>query len=628
MVARAAGGRRATVSGPGGATRPPEPDRDAAATTTPATESRIVVVGAGPAGLTAAYELTRFNVRPIVLEKSGAVGGLARTETYKGFRFDLGGHRFFSKVDEVNKLWHEVLGAEFIRRPRLSRIYYERTFFFYPLRPLNALRGLGLWRSVRIVLSYVRWRLLPYRQEDTFEHWVTNRFGRRLFLTFFKSYTEKVWGIPCSELKAEWAAQRIKDLSLRTVLLQMYRKPKRAIKTLIEEFYYPRLGPGMMWETVQERIESRGGAVRLHADVVEVRRADARVESVVVARAHGTDVVPTDELISSMPISELVLKLDPPAPPPVVAAARCLRYRDFLTVCLIVKQADVFPDNWIYIHDPEVRVGRIQNFKNWSPAMVPDATRSCLGLEYFCTEGDDLWESADDALIALGTRELERVGLVVAADVEDGCVVRVPKSYPIYDSGYTDALATIRAYLATFDNLHTIGRNGLHRYNNQDHSMMTGVHAARNVALGQHNDVWSVNVDQEYHEEIDGDLPPDDVTDVVEATLARVFNKLDTVALGIATGAVAGGALALATLALWLTGPSELVRYLSLLGQYFPGYRVSGPGSALGLVYGGAAGFAAGCSFAWARNAAMALYLTVAYGRAERTFLRRLFDFM
>jgi hypothetical protein len=288
----------------------------------------------------------------------------------------------------------------------------------------------------------------------------------------------------------------------------------------------------------------------------------------------------------------------------------------------------VFPDNWIYIHDPDVRVGRIQNFKNWSPAMVPDATRSCLGLEYFCTEGDDLWEMADDALIALGTRELAQVGLVIAADVEDGCVVRVPKSYPIYDSGYTGALATIREFLDAFENLHTIGRNGLHRYNNQDHSMMTGIHAARNVALGQANDVWSVNVDQEYHEEIGDDVPPDEVTEVVQATLARVFNKLDSVALGMATGAVAGVALLLATLGLWLAGPSDLAGYLGLLGQYFPGYRVSGPVSLLGLVYGAAAGFAAGWSFAWARNAAMALYLTIVYGRAERTFLRRLFDFM
>ena len=469
---------------------------------------------------------------------------------------------------------------------------------------------------------------LPYRQEDTFEQWVTNRFGRRLFLTFFKTYTEKVWGIPCSELKAEWAAQRIKDLSLRTVLLQMYRKPRRAIRTLIEEFHYPRLGPGMMWQAVRDKVESRGGVVRLNADVVRVQRAGSRVDAIVASIGGREEVVRGDEFLSSMPLAELILKLDPPAPPAVVAAAERLRYRDFLTVCLIVKRPDVFPDNWIYIHDPGVHVGRIQNFKNWSPSMVPDPARSCLGLEYFCTEGDELWKSRDEDLIALGKREIERVGLIAAAEVEDGCVVRVPKSYPIYDSGYKDALSTIRSFLEGIDNLHTIGRNGLHRYNNQDHSMMTGMLAVRNVVLGEANDLWSVNVDQEYHEEIQSDAEPEAVTEVVQATLARVFNKLDSVALGMAAGSVTGVVLFLATLGQALVGPSELTPYLDLLGQYFPGFRVSVAGSLLGLVYGAAAGFAAGWAFACARNAAMAVYLAVTYGRAERTFLRRLFDYI
>jgi protoporphyrinogen oxidase len=591
-------------------------------------EPQVVVIGAGPAGLTAAYELTRFGLRPTVLEKTHTVGGLARTESYKGFRFDLGGHRFFSKVDEVNKLWHEVLGEDFIRRPRLSRIYYQRRFFYYPLRAMNTLWGLGPWQGLRILLSYIKWQLFPYRHEDTFEHWVTNRFGRRLFLTFFKTYTEKVWGIPCSELKAEWAAQRIKDLSLRTVLLGMYLKPRKTIRTLIEEFHYPRLGPGMMWRAVQDKVESRGGVVRLNADVVRLLRNRRRIEGIVLSTGGGEEVVRGDHFLSSMPVTELIMKLDPPPPPAVLAAAQRLRYRDFLTVCLIVKRPDVFPDNWIYIHDPEVRVARIQNFRNWSPDMVPDPGRSSLGLEYFCTEGDDLWCAADHELIALGKREVERVGLVAAAEVADGCVVRVPKSYPIYDSGYKEALATIREFVDGLENLYTMGRNGLHRYNNQDHAMLTGMLAVRNAVLGERNDLWAVNVDQEYHEEIQGEVESEGVAQVVQNTLTRVFNKLDGTALGLALGSVTGAALLLVTMAQALSGRHELTFYLGLLAQYFPGYRVSPAGSLLGFVYGLAVGFLAGWGFAFARNTVLALYLTISYGRAEKKFLRRLLDYL
>ena len=340
--------------------------------------SRHVVIGAGPAGLTAARELARQGRPVVVLEQARIVGGLARTESYKGFHFDMGGHRFFTKVDEVQKIWQEVLGPDFRRRPRLSRIYYDGRFFHYPLRPLNALAGLGLWRALLVVLSYLRWQLFPYEEERTFEQWVTNRFGRRLFLTFFKTYTEKVWGIPCSELRAEWAAQRIKDLSLRSAVVAMFIKPGKTIKTLIEEFEYPRLGPGMMWRAAADEVRRLGGAVRLEAEVTAVRRTGRRVDSVVLTGPQGEEVVSGDQFLSSMPVTQLVLRLDPPAPDAVREAARRLTYRDFLTVCLIVDRPDPFPDNWIYVHSPEVKVGRIQNFRSWSPDMVPDPAKACL----------------------------------------------------------------------------------------------------------------------------------------------------------------------------------------------------------------------------------------------------------
>jgi protoporphyrinogen oxidase len=589
-------------------------------------DTTVVVIGAGPAGLTAAYELTRFDLRPIVLEKSAIVGGLARTESYKGFLFDMGGHRFFTKAEEVKKLWHEILTDEFLTRPRLSRIYYRRRFFYYPLRPMNALLGLGVWQGLLIVLSYVKWQLVPHRHEDTFEQWVTNRFGRRLFLTFFKTYTEKVWGIPCSELKAEWAAQRIKDLSLRTVIRQMYRPAGNTIRTLIEEFQYPRLGPGMMWRAFSSRIESRGGAVRTGSDVVRIRRAGRRIEGVVIANGHGEELITGTEFLSSMPLAELVAKLDPPAPPDVQAAAQQLRYRDFLTVCLIVNRPHLFPDNWIYVHDPSVKVGRIQNFKNWSPDMVPDPARSSLGLEYFCTEGDDLWRMADHELIELGKREVERIGLAAAAEVEDGCVFRVPKSYPIYDADYRSALAAVRGFVDGLENFQTIGRNGLHRYNNQDHAMLTGMLAVRNVVLGERNDLWAVNVDEEYHEEVHAEGPSDEIERAVEVALSHVFNKLDPVALGVAVGSVSGLVLCAMTAAVALGGHSELASYLRLLSQYFPGYRVSAAGGLLGLLYGFATGLAGGWLFASMRNAALAVYLSVTYRRSERSVLERLFD--
>ena len=483
----------------------------------------VVVIGAGPAGLTAARELTRAGIRPVVVEKRGTVGGLARTETFKGFRFDMGGHRFFTKVEAVQKIWREMLGDDLLRRPRLSRIYYNHRFFYYPLRPLNALLRLGPLVAAGMAVSYLRWQLFPHPREDTFEQWVTNRFGRRLFRIFFKTYTEKVWGIPCSELRAEWAAQRIKDLSLKTALLHMFVRPRTTIRTLIEEFEYPRLGPGMMWQAVADEIQRKEAVVRLESDVTGVRRTGMRIDAVAIRAGGDEDVIEGSHFISSMPVTELVAKLDPPAPEEVRAAAARLVYRDFLTVCLIVKQPVLFPDNWIYVHSPDVSVGRIQNFKNWSPDMVPDAGKTSLGLEYFCAENDDLWRMPDADLVDLGKRELERIGLARAADVEDGCVFRNEKAYPVYDAGYRDCLATVRAFVDGLENLQTIGRNGLHRYDNQDHAMVTGLLAVRNLLLGQHNDLWSVNTEHEYHEQVleEAEIAPSGRRSLTDRALRR-----------------------------------------------------------------------------------------------------------
>jgi len=595
----------------------------------PAPGERVVVVGAGPAGLTAARELTKAGLRPVVIEKRARVGGLARTETFKGFRFDMGGHRFFTKVEEVKKIWHEMLGDDLLRRPRLSRIYYNHRFFYYPLRPLNALLKLGPFVAARIVLSYLRWQLFPYPREDTFEQWVTNRFGRCLFLIFFKTYTEKVWGIPCSELRAEWAAQRIKDLSLRTALLNMLVRPQRTIKTLIEEFEYPRLGPGMIWETVAADIQRHQSVLRLESEVVSVRRTGRRVDGVVVRAAGREELIEGSHFISSMPVTELVAKLSPPASAEVRAAAAKLVYRDFLTVCLVVRRPALFPDNWIYVHSPEVRVGRIQNFKNWSPDMVPDAGKTSLGLEYFCTENDSLWNTPDADLVELGKRELERIGLARADDVEEGCVFRSDKAYPVYDAGYRDCLGTVRAFVDGLENLQTIGRNGLHRYDNQDHAMLTGLLAARNLLLAQQNDVWSVNTEEEYHEELPGEaeVAPEELARILETGLTKVFVKLDRVAFGLSVGAVGGLVLCLATLFVVLGGGPLARPLLALLGQYFPGYEVTWSGTGLGLAYGFVTGFAGGWSFAFLRNACLFVWVALLRGRANFHLLRRFLEF-
>jgi protoporphyrinogen oxidase len=462
-----------------------------------------VIIGAGPAGLTAAYELGRHGASALVIDASSEMGGISRTVSYKDFRFDIGGHRFFSKSAEVNALWREVMQSEFLIRPRLSRIYYRNHFFDYPLRPFNALSGLGSLESTRIIASYLYSHLFQKHNPDlNFETWVCSRFGKRLFEIFFKTYTEKVWGIPCDHLSADWAAQRIKDLSLWKALLNAFTGQNRGeVTSLIDQFRYPRLGPGMMWEYFRDAVEAQGNTVVTGVRVGTVAHNRGRIEYVHGRDAQGERVeFSGSDFISSMALRDFILALDPPPPDEILRAANGLAYRDFLSVVLIVDRAEVFLDNWIYIHSPEVKMGRIQNYKNWSPDMTPDPTKTSLGLEYFLWDTDPEWNWPDAQLIAMGISECVKLGLIKADEVTDATVVRAEKAYPVYDHDYQKLLNIVRDYLGHFENFQTIGRNGQHRYNNQDHSMLTGLYAARNI-MGEKHDIWSVNTEQSYHEE-------------------------------------------------------------------------------------------------------------------------------
>jgi protoporphyrinogen oxidase len=569
---------------------------------------RTVIIGAGPAGLAAAHELSLRGRGATVLEQDDQVGGIARTVVYKGYRFDIGGHRFFTKAGSIQELWEEVMGDDFLVRPRLSRIHYNDHFFHYPLKPVEALIGLGPLEALRILASYVRARAFPIEDERTFEEWVVNRFGRRLFEIFFQTYTEKVWGRPCNEIGAEWAAQRIKNLDLvaavRNALLGNQRDGD-VVTTLIDRFHYPRLGPGMLWERWSERLLERGVEIRMRTEVTGLLHEAGRVVAVEARRPDGTiDRVEGSHFISTMPVRELIRGLSPAPPSEVAEAAERLEYRDYLTVVLIVDEEELFPDNWIYIHSPDVRVGRIQNFKNWSPEMVPDASMTSLGLEYFVHEGDDLWSLSDPELIELAERETTRLGLIGDGEVRDGTVVRVRKAYPVYDGGYREALATIRGWLSGLENLQLVGRNGQHRYNNQDHSMLTGILAARNVA-GEEHDIWAVNVDEEYHEEgaARDRLTPDAARQrSLEDLLAAAFARYDAVALGAAVGIVSGVGLFLTTVVSLINEPGDRGRVVSLLGQFLLGYEVSWAGAGIGLLGAGISGFVFGWLLARAIN--------------------------
>ncbi len=463
----------------------------------------IVIIGAGPAGLTAGYELAKRGDNVLILEASGVLGGISQTVERDGWRFDIGGHRFFTKVEEVEALWNEILPPEdFLLRPRMSRIFYDGKYYDYPLKASNALKNLGIIEAVRCVLSYVWAQIHPPKDQSNYEDWLVARFGWRLYRRFFKTYTEKVWGVAVRDMPADWAAQRVKGLSLGKAIINSLtpKRNQKEITSLIEEFRYPKLGPGMMWERCAERIEELGGSVMLKHVVTDIHYANGVAVSVNAQdRAGNVHSFEASHVISTMPMNELVKSMVPPPPAEVMTAGQSLHYRDFLTVALVVPQEAGFPDNWIYIHEPSVDVGRIQNFGSWSPFMVQEG-KTCLGLEYFVFEGDRIWASSDDELIAQGTRELATLGLVDPSVVEKGYVVRVKKAYPYYDTFYKENVETIVHFIDTAaSNLHLIGRNGMHKYNNQDHSMYTAMLTVDNIH-GANHDIWAVNVEGDYHE--------------------------------------------------------------------------------------------------------------------------------
>ncbi|MEO6720171.1 MAG: NAD(P)/FAD-dependent oxidoreductase [Ferruginibacter sp.] len=465
----------------------------------------IAIIGAGPAGLTAAYLLAKAGKDVTVFESDPKyVGGISRTESYKGFLFDIGGHRFFSKSKEVEDFWTEILSEDMLDRPRSSRIYYNKQFFSYPLVATEALTKLGLIESTLCVLSYLKAKAFPVKDPVNFEDWVINQFGERLFNIFFKTYTEKVWGIPCKEISADWAAQRIQGLSLSSAIKNALFKPRpsgdkdKMIKTLIDTFRYPKYGPGMMWEVCAAKCKKMGVQINMNEAVKGIAVNDD-VWSVNTSQGKVYDGF--DYVLSSTAMAQLVPFISPPVPAPALEAASELKYRDFITVVLILKDKNKFDDNWIYIHDPSVKVGRVQNFKSWSPYMVPDPTMACYGLEYFCFEGDGMWTAGDDELISLGKKEIEQIGLANATEITDGYVVRQKKAYPVYDHFYSANIEIIKEGLQDYKGLYLMGRNGMHKYNNQDHSMMTAMLAAKNIIAGEDlYDLWNVNQDAEYYE--------------------------------------------------------------------------------------------------------------------------------
>jgi protoporphyrinogen oxidase len=461
----------------------------------------ILIIGAGPAGLTAAWEAEKHGIKTLILESDKEIGGISRTVEKNGWRFDIGGHRFFTKVDEVYKIWDEILDKEdFLMRPRMSRIYYKNKFYDYPLKASNALFNLGIIEAIRCVLSYFYVRLNPPKNQDNFENWVAARFGWRLYNIFFKTYTEKVWGVDARTIGSDWASQRIKNLSLMKAILNAFQinKSGEIITTLIDKFKYPKYGPGMMWETAYRKLLDKDHKILLSSKVVSIDKNNDTYEVTI----QSGEVFEAKNILSSMPLAHLPKTINPKPNNNIIESGENLKFRDFLSVALVIDEEDAFPDNWIYIHDPGVKVGRVQNYGSWSPYMVKEG-KTCLGLEYFVNIGDELWTMDDKDLINLAIKELEKLSLINKDSTHEGYVVRMPKAYPVYDLDYSNNIETIENWLSKdHKNIFPIGRNGMHRYNNQDHSMMTAVLSIRNILLGETNDIWKVNVEEDYHEEV------------------------------------------------------------------------------------------------------------------------------
>ena len=512
-----------------------------------------IVIGAGPAGLTAAYELALNGIKPIIFESTNAIGGISQTINYKGNRIDIGGHRFFSKSDIVMNWWANFLPHEnfsgnavnlkyrgkgatlntsedgvdsaltddvMLIRSRLSRIYYLGKFFNYPVKlEMKTIKNLGIYRIVKIGFSYIKARLFPLK-EVSLEEFYINRFGRELYNTFFKSYTEKVWGVPVNEIAPDWGAQRVKGLSITKTISHAFKSLNRSARdvrqkntetSLIEYFLYPKFGPGQMWETVAKKIAELGGELHLDSKVIEINTSGSFVSSVLVLdRNNSNKRINGDYFISTMPINELVDSIKGvEIPKNVIDVARNLPFRDFMTVGLLLKKLKVttedgspIKDNWIYIQEPNVELGRLQIFNNWSPYLVADPETVWVGLEYFVAENDNLWNLPDDQMSDFGINELSKIGIIDAEDVIDSTVIRVKKTYPAYFGAYS-RFDEIRSFVDQIENLFLIGRNGMHRYNNQDHSMLTAMTAVENICNGvkSKENIWAVNVEQEYHEE-------------------------------------------------------------------------------------------------------------------------------
>ncbi|HTL48920.1 MAG TPA: NAD(P)/FAD-dependent oxidoreductase [Verrucomicrobiae bacterium] len=459
---------------------------------------KALILGAGPAGLSAAHELSNHGVSCHVVDRHTQVGGLCRTLDFEGYRFDIGGHRFLSRSVEVNDLWKNVLGQELLTKSRKSRIYFRGQFYDYPLHPWKTLQKLGPVEAARCIASYLGAQLSGGTDSGSFENWMIRRFGRRLYENFFKSYTEKVWGIPCSRLSSDWAAQRIQELSLQKAIHQAFFSDReRKIKTLSDRFYYPRLGPGQFCERLKAICETKHVNFHLEREIAEVQTQGRRVRSVISASGGRKENHEADYFLSSIPLPVLVEKLSPRPPKEILEAAASLSFRSFISVNLIFNSPDLFDDHWIYVHSPDVKAGRVQNYKNWSREMVPDDQTTSLGVEYFVFEGDELWNKSDEALIRFAADELAVLGLADKSRLVKGFVAKIPKAYPVYGPGYKNSVRILRDYLAGFENLQVMGRAGLFRYNNSDHAILTGLFAARNV-LGEGHDLWTVDPDRHF----------------------------------------------------------------------------------------------------------------------------------